>query len=274
MIFFSPAKINLFFKILKKREDGFHEISSLYQAVNLFDILHIKQADEDLLTCSDKSIACDSSNLIFKAIELFRKKTSLKFHIHVHLEKNIPIFSGLGGGSSNAATILFALNKLFKRNVLEETLRNWSSEIGSDIAFFFSTGSAYCTGRGEIIKSLPPLKKFPPSFIAKPSFGLSTKEVYQKVDLSKLEKKDPEKMLCSFQKEGDYSNDLEIFAFEINPSLLKIKKNLLDIGFKQVFMTGSGSALVCIGDIKNPILKDVKFYPIVNIQRKKEAWYE
>jgi 4-diphosphocytidyl-2-C-methyl-D-erythritol kinase len=137
MRFFSPAKLNLFFRVLYKREDQYHEIASLFQAVSLGDFLSIEMSEEDVLSCNDLSLLCDRSNLIMKALDLFRKKTGIKIAVKVHLEKNIPLQSGLGGGSSNAATTLWGLNELCGRPASLRQLQNWSSEIGSDIPFFF-----------------------------------------------------------------------------------------------------------------------------------------
>lgn len=154
MILFSPAKINLFFRVLKKRDDGYHEIASLYQAIDLGDTLNITLNECDELSCSDPSLQTDESNLVLKAAALFRKKTALALYIKVHLHKQIPIQAGLGGGSSNAATTLWALNKLANCPASFQDLALWSCELGSDVAFFFSKGAAYCTGRGELFSSL------------------------------------------------------------------------------------------------------------------------
>lgn len=154
----SPAKVNLFLRVLGKRPDGYHELASLFQAIDLADTLHFTLSKHDHLTCTDPAIPLDNTNLIWKTVHLFRRKTNHQFPIHIHLEKNIPIQAGLGGGSSNAATTLWALNELLNTHIPSETLTAWAGEIGSDVPFFLSTGTAYCTGRGEIVKSLPPCR--------------------------------------------------------------------------------------------------------------------
>src|SRR5262249_13981075 len=103
----SPAKINLFLRILGKRPDGYHELASLFQAIDLADTIHFSLSDADHLTCTDPAIPVDRSNLIWKSVNLFRRKTGLNFHLKIHLEKKIPHQAGLGGGSSNAATTLW-----------------------------------------------------------------------------------------------------------------------------------------------------------------------
>ena len=154
---FSPAKINLYLHVIKKRTDGYHDISSLFQAIDLGDTLHFEWSNHepDKLTCTDPNLTTDSSNLIMKAVLLFRQKTDWHHPVSIHLEKRIPIQSGLGGGSSNAATTLWALNEKAGRPASIEQLQTWSAEIGSDIPFFFSEGTAHCLGRGEEVKSIP-----------------------------------------------------------------------------------------------------------------------
>lgn len=256
---FSPAKLNLFFRVLKKREDGYHEIASLYQTVSLGDTLSLQYAEESALTCDDPSLSCDKSNLVWRALRLFEKKTGISTQVHLHLTKKIPIQSGLGGGSSNAATTLWGLNQLYGAPASEKELRFWSGEIGSDVAFFFSPGSAYCTGRGEIVHDLPPLKQTQ-LWIVKPQEGLSTPEVYQN-------------WKPTYSQEGLYTNDLERAAFYLKPSLSSLKKKLLSLGFENVTMTGSGTAFFCMGEVENPFLQDVDFFPVNFVWRKQENWY-
>jgi 4-diphosphocytidyl-2-C-methyl-D-erythritol kinase len=256
---FSPAKLNLFFRVLRKREDGYHEIASLYQAVSLGDTLSLQYAEENALTCNDSSLPCDESNLVWKAVRLFERKTGIVTQVHLDLTKKIPLQSGLGGGSSNAATALWGLNQLYGTRVSDTELRLWSSEIGSDVAFFFSLGSAYCTGRGEIVQDLPPLKETK-VWIAKPQEGLSTLEVYRNWN-------------STYRQEGLYSNDLEGAAFYLNPSLAFFKKKLLSLGFERAVMTGSGSAFFCMGEIADPSLEGAEFFPADFVWRKQENWY-
>ena len=112
---------------------------------------------KDELTCSDASLTIGSDNLIVKALDLMRRKTNIQKYFRVHLEKNVPMQAGLGGGSANAATAMFAFNAANGFPANNEQLQQWAGEIGSDISFFFSSGTAYCTGKGEIVDSLNPL---------------------------------------------------------------------------------------------------------------------
>lgn len=132
----SPAKVNLFLRIVGKRPDGYHELASLFQSISLYDLLHFTPSTQDVLTCTDPSLPIDKTNLIWKAVDLFRKKTNLHTFVKVHLEKNIPTQAGLGGGSSNAATTLWALNQLCGKPATDLQLSQWAGEIGSDVSFF------------------------------------------------------------------------------------------------------------------------------------------
>ncbi len=174
---FSPAKINLTFQVLGQRDDGYHEISSRYQAISLGDTLEVCLADRSSLTCSGLQISLEQ-NLIIKAFNLFKAKTGWQGSVAFRLEKRIPLQSGLGGGSSNAATVLWALNALSGCCVAESDLALWSTALGSDVPFFFSSGSAYCSGRGEQVVDEKNPYLSGTFWIAKPKEGLSTAAVY------------------------------------------------------------------------------------------------
>ena len=270
----SPAKINLFLRIIKRRDDGYHELASLFQAISLFDSISFELHSEDKLTCSDPTLPLDSKNLVMKAAALFRKKTGLKFSLLAHLEKRIPYQAGLGGGSSNAATTLWALNELCGKPASLENLIAWSAEIGSDIPFFLTEGTAYCTGRGENLRHLSRLRNTP-LWIVKPKMGLSTPEVYGTLDVSILEKRDPEKSLCNFLAgHADYFNDLESSAFKIMPLLAKVKQHLVALGFDAVLMSGSGSAFFCMGDANpNELENDFFYHKAQFVNRQPGQWY-
>lgn len=258
----SPAKLNLFFRVLYKRQDGFHEIASLYQAIDLCDTLAISLSDSITLTCSDPHLPTDQTNLVLKAAHLFIQKTGCKERFSFHLEKRIPIQSGLGGGSGNAATTLWGLNHLLETNLDDKTLASWAAEIGSDPAFFFSYGRAFCEGRGEKLTLLPEREE-KQLWIAKPQYGLSTPEVYRHLDLALLK-----------PRADLYYNDLEISAFKLMPGLAQLREDLLHLGFEHVHMTGSGTAFFCMGDVSSPHLPNIHFYPVNYLYRSPGSWYK
>lgn len=266
--FFSPAKLNLFFRVLGKCDDGYHEIATLMQAISLCDILYFELAEKDCITSTHPNLPCDERNLVYQALQLFRKKTGLLFPVKIHIEKRIPIEGGFGGGSSNLATTLWALNTITRRIVQEETLREWAGNFSCDAPFFFSSGTAYCTGRGEKIKSLSPLCKRN-LYLAKSSKGMSTPEVYRHCRPHACSSEDPLKLLAS----PKYVNDLEVSAFQLCPSLLRLKEDLLDLGFETAVMTGSGSGFFCFGKVKNPQLSGVQFLRTSFFSRIENSWY-
>lgn len=272
----SPAKINLFLRIIRRRPDGYHELASLFQAIDLCDEIRIAVAEDsahDLFTCSDPTLPTDSSNLVIKAVELFRRKTNTTKKFSIHLKKQIPQQAGLGGGSSNAATTLWALNALCGHHATESELSAWGSEIGSDVSFFLSNGTAYCTGRGEILLPLDPLKNSA-LWVIKPHEGLSTPQVYGKLKVEELSGRDPEEALASFLSGSPtYFNDLEQPAFSVMPRLALLKQQLLDAGFSDVLMSGSGSSFFCMGDGAMPPLSRCKVFKAQFLNRSCHTWY-
>ncbi len=269
----SPAKINLFLRVLSRRPDGYHNLASLFQAISLYDRIHFSLSDRDELTCNKEGIPTDKTNLILKAADLFRKKTGLKFGLKAHLEKHIPHEAGLGGGSSNAATTLWALNQIYGQVANLQELIAWSGEIGSDITFFLSLGTAYCTGRGEVMQQLDSLPN-QKLWIAKPQEGLSTAAVFKSLDISKLSKQDPISVLNAFYHGNPhYFNDLEWTAFQLKPSLKSIKAQLLESGFEKVVMTGTGTAFFCFGNPHSTSIKEMNLYPVDFVRRLSDQWY-
>lgn len=272
MKLFSPAKLNLFFRVLRKRDDGFHEIASLMQAIALGDILHFKESKQDSLTCTDRAIPVDERNFIHRARTLFREKTGFERPIAIHAKKRIPAEGGFGGGSGNIATTLWALKEISGERVDETTLRLWAGEISSDAPFFFSTGTAYTTGRGEKVFSLPPLKQ-QILYLAKPEGGLSTPLVYKHC-VPNVNDIDPKKLLgnaIAGSLEG--INDLEYAAFTLRPDLWELKEGLVNLGFETVAMTGSGTGFYCLGSVENPSLPGIQFWKTSYLSRN-EKWYE
>jgi len=268
---FSPAKLNLFFRVLSKRPDGYHEIASVMQAVDLYDELTFQIQSVDSF---ETDVPIGPSNSIEKAISLFREKTGHPLHVHVKLKKRIPMEAGLGGGSSNAATTLWGLNQLAGGVATTNDLMRWSGEIGSDVPFFFSRGVAYCTGRGEKIESLGGnlLSK---AVIAKPTSSLSTPRVYSLARPGAVSSDDPEEIKEKLIKGyPHFVNDLEFPSFQLLPELERLKKNLLEFGFETVMMTGSGTAFFCTGSLpKIPDVKGVDFFEVRGVIREKNEWY-
>ncbi len=278
---FSPAKINLFFRVLGKRLDGYHEVATVMQAVSLGDEVTLTPARFDRLSCSDQSLSCGESNLAWKALALFRRKTGCCQPFHLHLNKRIPQEAGLGGGSSNSATVLWGLNQLTSQGIAVAKLQQWAAELSSDAPFFFSLGTAYATGRNEKIAGLPSLLK-KQVVIACPHWGMSTPAVYARCLLELCSTSEPHKLVTACQR-ADFSccvNDLEPAAFALKPPLRAVKQALLDLGFRFVLMTGSGSAFYCVGAPKqtrflssSPHLAGISFFPVSFLSRSADHWF-
>lgn len=253
-----PAKINLTLEILNKREDGFHNIQSVMQTIDLFDILTINIEENDKfeikLSGTSDEIPYDEKNLAHKAILLFIEHTNLSSHkISVYIEKNIPIAAGLAGGSTDAAGTLWGLNKLFGNILSKEKIHKLCAQLGSDLNFCLEGGCQLTTGRGEILKKLN-LKEFSLSLIKPKNLGISAKEAYTK--FSQLEKKPNLNMTSKLIKELNSEhqnidkylhNDLEIALIDDYKELKEIKRL-----YPESIMSGSGSTYFILkNEIKN-----------------------
>nr|WNX96125.1 4-diphosphocytidyl-2-C-methyl-D-erythritol kinase [Ayapana triplinervis] len=288
---FSPCKINVFLRITSKRPDGFHDLASLFHVISLGDKIKFSLSPSkstDRLSTNVSGIPLDERNLIIKALNLYRKKTGSDKFFWVHVDKRVPTGAGLGGGSSNAATALWAANQFSGCLATEKELQEWSGEIGSDVPFFFSNGAAYCTGRGEIIQDIPSPVPFDlPMVLIKPPEACSTAEVYKRFRLDVSSTVAPLTLLEKISKNGISQdvcvNDLEPPAFEVLPSLKRLKQRIIAAGrgkYDAVFMSGSGSTIVGVGSPDPPQFiydeedfKDVFFSEAKFITRSDQQWY-
>lgn len=247
----TPAKINLTLEVLNKRADGFHNIQSIMQMINLYDFLTINISDNEglkiNLSGTSNEIPYDEKNLVHKACKLFFDKTGIENKlVEIFIEKNIPISAGLAGGSTNAAGTLFGLNKLFDNILTNDELHELCATLGSDLNVCLEGGCILATSRGEVIQKLP-FRKNPVSLIKPKNLGISAKEAYTK--FSQLEKK-PNldmtfKMIDSIKVGTDVRqflhNDLEVAVFDDYEQLQQIKRVT-----PQAIMSGSGSTYFAI----------------------------
>ncbi|KAK9122608.1 hypothetical protein Sjap_012210 [Stephania japonica] len=285
---FSPCKINVFLRITNRREDGFHDLASLFHVISLGDKIKFSLSPsktKDRLSINLPGVPVDERNLVIKALNLYRKKTGTDNFFWIHLDKRVPTGAGLGGGSSNAATALWAANQFSGCLASEKDLQEWSGEIGSDIPFFFSHGAAYCTGRGEIVRDLPPpIPLEMPMVLIKPRQACPTGE---RLRLDQTSKIDPLVLLENITENGISQdvcvNDLELPAFEVLPSLKRLKQRILAAGrglYDAVLMSGSGSTIVGIGSPDPPqfiyddeAYKDVFLSEANFLTRRENEWY-
>ena len=239
----APAKINLFLKIKGKRDDGYHELLTVFQSVDLCDTLHIGLEGRGITIHAPTYLPQHSGNLAYSAASLFYAATGLCPGVLIELKKQIPLQAGLGGGSSDAAAVLRALNMLYDFPLSADQAQGLASRLGSDVAFFLYGGTAVGRGKGEIIEPLPDLR--PLWFrLVKPPFGLSTPLVYNEwtgeseADWERFMQslKGPMEELCLF-------NDLETPASRIRPQIGVLKSQLLQDGAIQALLSGSGSTV-------------------------------
>ena len=250
----SFAKINLSLKVLKLRKDGFHDIESVMQNISLYDELTISEAEKDIdINCSYPLVPLDSSNICYKAALLLMNTYKIKAGIKISINKNIPLQAGLGGGSSNAAAVLIALNNLWGLKMSSEVLIKLASTLGSDVPFFIIGGKAICSGRGEIIEKLPDDKK-QNIILIKPEVSVPTKWAYQEWDKIKSQILSTKSQINSksqiLNKKQNNGNDLEDVVIGKYPVIAEIKDELFKAGCTSAQMTGSGSAVFGIAPNK------------------------
>src|SRR6266498_2834761 len=180
----SPGKVNLLLHILGRRPDGFHDLETVLQPVNLFDRLEFSKAGSGIqLTCSETSLPTDSTNLVHRAAVIFLAQANIPDGVRIHLEKRIPLSAGLGGGSGNAAVTLLALNQLFGEPLPTSDLERLAASLGSDVPFFLQRKPALATGRGENVTWLEafPALRGAVILLIYPGFGISTAWAYQQL---------------------------------------------------------------------------------------------
>ena len=251
----SPAKVNLTLEVLGKRPDGYHEIRSLLQPVDLFDELMIETTEVDGIQISSSGIEIPQGedNLAWKAANLFLKESRLDTGLAITIKKKIPPGSGLGGGSGNAAAVLMGLNRLTDA-LPEETLFGIAPRLGADVAFFLRSVASVAEGIGERITVI---KDFPLLYyvILCPNLHVSTADVYTKWDELNTGSPGPGPSLDIFEiverfkgETGDFPlrNDLEKPAFELHPEIKAFRQILSSLDVKNVLMTGSGSAVYAV----------------------------
>jgi 4-diphosphocytidyl-2-C-methyl-D-erythritol kinase len=247
-IFLAPAKINLSLRVLGKRADGYHDLVTRMQKLDLCDVITmtVSTGKGVSLTCSDSELAVDESNLALRAAGAFLEKSSRLggCRIDLHLEKNIPIAAGLGGGSSDAGTVLRGLNFFAGEEFSETDLVMMARPLGADVPFFAVPHSAVVAeGIGDRMYPVDSLSNC--SFVLiNPDFFVSTAWVFQKLSLTSIEKNSKvprfqKRKISSFNL-ADMYNDLEQVTSDAYPEIDRMKESLLAIGASRVLMSGSG----------------------------------
>ncbi|MCR5584725.1 MAG: 4-(cytidine 5'-diphospho)-2-C-methyl-D-erythritol kinase [Lachnospiraceae bacterium] len=260
--FNANAKLNLILDVIKKREDGYHDISSVMQSICLHDVITVSaeasEKKEIKVSCSNagdfSSVKWDESNLVYKAAALMltesEKMGKSPVKVSIEVEKNIPAGAGMGGGSADAATVLKALNEMLSLGLSEEKLCQMGAKLGADVPFCIIGGTALCEGIGERITPLP----FPgpvPCVILKPEVSLGTREMYEItdefIDSSEHPSTDYMETALLSGRTRDFfsacSNFMEEAAVRMCPEINVLKRLLKEAGAEVSMMTGSGSAV-------------------------------
>ena len=242
------AKINLGLDVVRKREDGYHEVRMIMQTINMYDKLTMKPIDEDkiILTTNLSFLPIDENNLVYKAIKLIKEKHQITTGVSVTLEKHIPVAAGMAGGSTDCAAALVGMNQLFDLKLSQKTLMEYGVTLGADVPYCILRGTALSEGIGEILTPLPPVPQCH-VLIAKPPVHVSTKFVYDNLKANELEKHPDIDGMVDAIKEGSIAgvadrleNVLETVTIPAYPEIGTLKQIMLDCGAMNSLMSGSG----------------------------------
>lgn len=243
------AKINLTLDVVRKRDDGYHDVDMIMQTVGLCDKITVEKAPEGItLSGTGKNLPYDESNLAHKAAKLFLEESETPGGAKIHIEKNIPICAGLGGGSSDAAAVLCGLNELYGAPFSKDDLAKLGAKLGADVPFCILKGTASASGIGDVIKPLPKLPKYPVVLI-KTEIDISTPWAYKSLDLGALNHPNTKHAVQCIQN-GDFNtlwqvcgNAFESAVFKHYPEIREIKEKTALFGASLALMSGSGSTV-------------------------------
>lgn len=268
MIVFPCAKINLGLNIVSKREDGYHNLETVFYPIPLYDALEIKYMDEKFpsqvacdLKVTGNAVECDErNNLVVKAYNLLAEDYKLP-RVHAHLYKHIPSQAGLGGGSSDAAFMIRLLDERFRLNIGNPEMEKYAARLGADCAFFIEAEPAYAEGIGDELMPVDGPKGNLNGYylaIVKPDIAVSTKEAYAAITPTATSKSCREIVCQPIETwKEELVNDFEAPIFKLHPELAEIKEKLYQQGAKYAAMSGSGSALFGIFETEPNGLKEM-----------------
>lgn len=246
----SFAKINLHLRVIGRRKDGFHELCTIFQTVSLADDLILEPADKISLECNDSSIPSGNENLIVRAAELLRSRFGTKVGIRATLTKRIPVFGGLGGGSSNAAVALLGLRNLWQLEISDADLAAFARELGADVPYFLVGGTAVGTGTGADVIAINEFCH-DKIVIVTPGEEVSTREIFEKLQAPSLTKEGSNRNLIVCRKWAENANirqeplrnELEPIVFRMFPEIERARDRLIELGASQAGMSGSGGSV-------------------------------
>lgn len=242
------AKINLGLRVLGKRNDGFHDIETIFHRINLFDELTILPSEGEIsITCDNSAVPTDENNLCWKAVELLRAEVDGRRGAFIRLKKNIPVGAGLGGGSSDAAATLSATAASWNLRAAASTLASIALQLGSDVPFFLHNRTAYAEGRGERLSFVKLTLPYWILLVA-PDLHISTAWAYKELSARKRLSAPAERFYngatCRVAGFGTLmTNDFEEVVFDAHPELAELKGRLREAGARFALMSGSGSSI-------------------------------
>jgi 4-diphosphocytidyl-2-C-methyl-D-erythritol kinase len=259
MVFTAPAKINLYLKVIQQRDDGYHEIETLFERISLFDRISIEtDQDHTTITCDEPRVPTGEGSLLSRAVEVFRKRLKRDLNFRIVLEKNIPVAAGLGGGSSDTAALLKGLNRISGFPLGKQELLDISRDLGADIPFFIDDCRfAFGKGRGDIIQKVDTSLDIWHVLVT-PPFEVSTRDVYGKAPAFNLTSdRGVDRMFTAFLSGNNVNalannlcNDLQAIVLRDFPVLEEVFLKLRKAGAKGVLLSGSGPTVFGIFDHK------------------------
>lgn len=249
------AKVNVSLDIVGKREDGYHILEMVMQAIDLYDEINIEKQSKDItIKCNKPYVPTDERNLAYKAAKLFMEKYHIHSGVNINIKKNIPVCAGLAGGSTDGAAVLKLMNKLFEVNASDEELMELGLKLGADVPYCIKGGTALCKGIGEEVTKLNEFKD-KILVLVKPPFGVSTKSVYQDFDLGKVRSHPNTEVLIKAIENDDLrmvsnnmKNLLENVTLRKHKVLINIKEEMKNTGAIGAMMSGSGPTIFAFFD--------------------------
>jgi 4-diphosphocytidyl-2-C-methyl-D-erythritol kinase len=255
------AKINLALDVIGKRKDGYHEVEMVMQGINLHDIVELEAIEGITLTCSIPELETGQGNLAYQAALLLKKRFNCIPGVKINLIKRIPIAAGLAGGSADAAAVLLGMNELFQIGLTLAELEKLAAELGSDVPFCLHPLTALAQGRGEIIKELATCPVLDLVLI-KPSFDVSTKEIYEHLqNVSVINRPNIKEVVHALENKQiqemieEAGNVLEYATYDLYPQLREYYNHMIAKGAKKVMMSGSGPTLIAFLPNQFPVQK-------------------
>lgn len=260
------AKVNLALDVVRKREDGYHDLEMIMAPITLHDLIYINVIDEGIeIESNSKIVPTDQRNIMYKVAQLMQERYGLKKGVKIFVYKHIPTQAGLAGGSADGAAVIKAMNKLFHLNLSYEEMAALGKEVGADIPFCIYEKTAFVEGVGEKLQFIDePFEAY--LLLVKPKKGVSTQKAFTSLDLSKVKHQDCRKMKKGIEM-NDYQavidnlqNRLELPSIKMVPQIKEIKKEMMKLGFDGALMSGSGSCVFGITRNQEIMNKGYEFF--------------